>query len=87
MDKGTRSSCLPQGSHKDHCLPSCWKACFSILTLVSMWSQETWVRFLVWEDPQEKDWQPTPVFLPGESSWTEEPGGLQSVGSQRVGHD
>ena len=27
-------------------------------------------------------WQPTPVFLPGESAWTEEPGGLQSVGSQ-----
>ena len=31
-------------------------------------------------------WQPTPVFLPGESLWTEEPGGLQSMGSQRVGH-
>ena len=28
-----------------------------------------------------------PVFLPGESSWTEEPGGLQSMGSQRVTHD
>ena len=32
-------------------------------------------------------WQPTPVFLPGESPWTEEPGGLQSMGSQRVRHD
>ena len=31
-------------------------------------------------------WQPTPVFLPGESLWTEEPGRLQSTGSQRVGH-
>ena len=30
-------------------------------------------------------WQPTPVFLPGESPCTEEPGGLQSRGSQRVG--
>ena len=29
----------------------------------------------------------TPVFLPEESPWTEEPGGLQSTGSQRVGHD
>ena len=29
-------------------------------------------------------WQPTPVFLPGESPWTEVPGGLQSMGSQRV---
>ena len=27
------------------------------------------------------------VFLPGESPWTEEPGRLQSMGSQRVGHD
>ena len=29
--------------------------------------QETWVRSLGWEDPLEKKWQPTPVFLPGES--------------------
>ena len=31
--------------------------------------------------------QPTPVFLPGESPWTEETGGLQSIGLQKVGHD
>ena len=31
-------------------------------------------------------WQPTPVLLPGESPWTEEPGGLQSMGLQRAGH-
>ena len=29
----------------------------------------------------------TPVFLPGESPWTEESGGLDSTGLQRVGHD
>ena len=29
-----------------------------------------------------RNWQPTPVFLPGESLWTEEPGGLQSMGPQ-----
>ena len=34
-----------------------------------------------------RGWQPTPVFLPGESLWTEEPGALQSIGSRRVGHD
>ena len=34
-----------------------------------------------------RKWQPTPVFLPGESPWTEEPGGLQSMESQRVGRD
>ena len=28
-----------------------------------------------------------PVFLPGESPWTDKPGGLQSMGSQRVRHD
>ena len=49
--------------------------------------QETWVQFLGWEDPLERKWQPTPVFLPGESPWTEEPGGLQSIGPQRAGHD
>ena len=32
-------------------------------------------------------WQPTPLFLPGESPGTEEPGGLQSTGLQRAGYD
>ena len=49
--------------------------------------QETWVRSLGWEDPLEEGMQPTPVFLPGESPWTEGHGGLQSRGSQRVRHD
>jgi len=35
--------------------------------------------------PWRRAWQPTPVFLPGESPWTEEPGGLESRGSQGVG--
>ena len=48
--------------------------------------QEARVRSLGQEDPLERAWQPTPVFLPGESPWTEETGGL-SVESQRVGHD
>ena len=34
-----------------------------------------------------KKWQPTPVFLPGEFPWREEPGGLLSMGSHRVRHD
>ena len=37
--------------------------------------------------PWRRPWQPTPVFLPGESPWTEVPGGLQSTGSQKVGQD
>ena len=45
--------------------------------------QETWVGKIPWR----RAWQPTLVFLPGESPCTEEPGGLQSTGSQRVGYD
>ena len=44
---------------------------------------EPWVGKLAWR----KAWQPTPVFLPGESPWTEEPGGLQSMRLQRVRDD
>ena len=49
--------------------------------------QETWVSPWVGKIPWRRAWQPTPLFLPGESPWTEGPGGLQSMGSQRVGHD
>ena len=47
------------------------------------------LRFDPWlgKIPWRRAWQPTPVFLPGESPWTEEPGELQYMGSQRVGHD
>ena len=48
---------------------------------------ETWVRSWVGKSPWRRTWQPTTVFLPGESPWTENPGRLQSTGSQRVGHD
>ena len=37
--------------------------------------------------PWRRKWQPPPVFLPGESPWTEEPGRLQSIGLQRVRHN
>ena len=43
---------------------------------------DPWVGKIPWQ----RAWQPTPVFLPGEFPWTEEPLGLQSMGSQRVGH-
>ena len=43
---------------------------------------ETWVQSLGWEIPWRRAWQPTPVFLPGETPWTEEHGGLQSIESQ-----
>ena len=37
--------------------------------------------------PWRRALQPTPVFLPGESPWTEEPEGLHSMGSQKARHD
>ena len=44
---------------------------------------DPWVENIPWRTT----WQPTPVFLPGESHGQMEAGRLQSIGSQRVGHD
>ena len=49
--------------------------------------QETWVLSLGWEDPLEKGMATYSRILAWRIPWTEEPGGLQSMGSQRVGHD
>ena len=53
--------------------------------LPAMW--ETQVQSLGRKDPLKKEWQPTLVLLPKKSHGQEEPGGLQSTGSQTVGHD
>ena len=49
--------------------------------------RETWVRPLGWEDPLEKEMATHSSILGWRIPWTEEPDGLQSVGSQRVRHD
>ena len=49
--------------------------------------QEMWVQSLGWEDRLEKEMAPHPSVLAWEIPETEEPGGLQSTGLQRVGHD
>ena len=49
--------------------------------------KETWVQSLGWEDPLEKEMATHSSILAWKTSWTEEPGGLQSMGPQRVGHD
>ena len=49
--------------------------------------QETWVRSLGWEDPLEKQMATHSSTLAWKIPWTEEPGRLQSMGSQRLGHD
>ena len=49
--------------------------------------QETQVKSLGWEDLLEKEAATHSGILAWKSSWTKEPGGLQSMGSQRVGLD
>ena len=49
--------------------------------------QETWVQSLGQEDPLEKGMTTHSSILAWRISWTEEPDGLQSTGSQRVGHN
>ena len=46
--------------------------------------QETWVRFLNWEDPLEKEMATHSSILSWRIPWTEEPSGLQSMGSQEL---
>ena len=49
--------------------------------------REARVQSLGWEDPLEKEMATHSSNLAWKIPWTEEPGGLQSMGSQRVGHD
>ena len=49
--------------------------------------EETRVRSLGWEDPLEKEMAAHSSILAWKIPWTEEPGRLQSVRSQRVGHN
>ena len=49
--------------------------------------QETKVRSLGWEGPLEVGMAAHSSITAWRIPWTEEPGGLQSMGSQRVGHD
>ena len=49
--------------------------------------RETWVRSLGREDPLEKEMTTHSSTLAWKIPWTKEPGRLQSMGSQRVGHD
>ena len=50
-------------------------------------TQEMWVQSLGWEDPLEKEMATHSNILAWKIPWTEELGGLQSMGPQRVRHD
>ena len=56
-----------------------------VKNLLAMW--ETWIQSLGWEDPLEKGMATHSSILAWRIPWMEETGGLQSTGSQRVGHD
>ena len=56
-----------------------------VKTLPAMW--ETWIRSLGQKDPLEKRMATLSSIFPWRIPWTEEPGGLQSMGSQRVRHE
>ena len=59
------------------------RASLVVQTIKSLLSvPETKVLFLGWEDLLERQIETTPVFLPGKIPWMEEPGRLQSMGSQ-----
>ena len=57
----------------------------TVKRLPTMW--ETRVRSLGWKDPLEKEMAIHFSTIAWKILWTEEPGRLQSMGSQRVGHD
>ena len=57
----------------------------TVKSLSAMWN--TWLRFLGWEDALEKEMVTHSSVLAWRIPWTEEPGGLWSVGLQRVGRD
>ena len=68
----------------------CYKLSASLVAqrlepLPAMW--ETWVQSLGQEDPLEKEMATHSSILAWRIPWTEEPGGLEYMGSQRVGHD
>ena len=80
--KGPGRGCLWQRT-------SHWNLNFKFVSdLKQTWpSAQMWVSIRIGKISWRKEWLPTPVFLPREFQWTEEPGRLQSVGSQRVQHD
>ena len=65
-----------------------FKCCWAFLVAQTVKNppvmQETWVRFLGWEDPLEKEMATHSSILAWRIPWTEEPGGLQSIASQII---
>ena len=67
--------------------PVSWASLVTQMVKNSPAMQETWVHPCLGRSLGGEGMQPTLIFLPGESPWTEEPSRLQSMGSQRVRHN
>ena len=65
----------------------CWASQVAQMVKNQPAMQEMWVQCLGWKDPLEEGMATYSRILAGRIPWTEESGGLQSMGSQRVGHD
>ena len=76
---------LPELEHSPQVLGIASLVAQSVTNLPAV--QEIWVRSLGLEDPLEKEMATHSSILAWKISWTEEPGGLQSTGSQKVRHD
>ena len=64
-----------------------WASLVAQMVKDSLAMRETWVRSPGWEDTLEEGMATHSGILAWRIPWTEKPGGLQSMGSQRVGHD
>ena len=83
-----RSSLIPQTFSESRFLDSSnWVSLVAQRLKRLPGMRETRVRSLGWEDPLEKEMATHSSILARRSPWTEEPGGLQSTGSQRVRHN
>ena len=85
-----------QGKQIEPCLNMVQLVIVSMMVRTSLVAQtvkrlskmrETRVQSLGWEDPLEKEMAIHSSTIAWKIPWTEEPGRLQSLGSQRVGHD
>ena len=80
-------------TNKHLCISLCMNIQFHLSSLVAQMvkslpaMRETWVRYLGQEDLLEKEMATHSSVLAWKIPWTEEPCRLQSMGSQRVGHD
>ena len=68
-------------------VPSFWASLMAQTVKNPPAMQETWVRSLGWEDPLEKGMATHSSILAWRIPWMEEPGRLQLMGLQRVGHN